>query len=83
MIRFTAPPGGVLTREVGAITGELELWLDEGGRVRIRYAGAADTYTVAGTPPRRWSIRSITDHVSADPGVDSGGNPVPARLPKR
>lgn len=53
---FTAPQGGVMTREVGVITGELELCTaaDAGGalRLRVRYAGAAEWYTVDGGPHR-------------------------------
>ncbi|TDC26743.1 hypothetical protein E1265_03455 [Streptomyces sp. 8K308] len=53
---FTAPRGGVMTREVGVITGELELHTGaaEDGTLtmRIRYAGAAEWYTVDGGPYR-------------------------------
>ncbi|WP_052848678.1 hypothetical protein [Streptomyces avicenniae] len=51
---FTAPRGGVMTKEVGVITGELELHTgaDEQGTLtmRIRYAGADEWYTVDGGP---------------------------------
>ena len=50
---LVAPPGGVMTDEVGAITGELELCREcaEDGLVSVlvRYAGALDWYTVTGT----------------------------------
>jgi len=50
---LVAPPGGVMTDEVGVITGELELRssCDEDGwvRVLVRYAGALDWYVVTGT----------------------------------
>ncbi|MEV1009493.1 hypothetical protein [Streptomyces sp. NPDC049881] len=53
---FTAPRGGVMTKEVGVITGELELHTDadEQGALtmRIRYAGADEWYTVDGGPFR-------------------------------
>jgi hypothetical protein len=47
---FLAPPGGVMTDEVGVITGELELRtrVTALGRVRVdvRYAGAEEWYRV-------------------------------------
>lgn len=51
---FTPPRGGVMTKEVGVITGELELHThaaeDGALTMRIRYAGAAEWYTVEGGP---------------------------------
>lgn len=53
---FKAPRGGVMTKEVGVITGELELatGADADGTLllRVRYAGAAEWYTVDGGPFR-------------------------------
>ncbi|GAB2905707.1 hypothetical protein [Streptomyces mayteni] len=53
---FTAPRGGVMTREVGVITGELELHTAAGDdgtlTLRVRYAGAAEWYTIDGGPYR-------------------------------
>jgi hypothetical protein len=50
---LVAPPGGVMTDEVGVITGELELCCRcaEDGLVTVlvRYAGALDWYAVTGT----------------------------------
>jgi hypothetical protein len=47
---FVAGPGGVMTDDVGVITGELELrtTLEPGGvlLVRVRYAGAKEWYRV-------------------------------------
>ena len=53
--RFTSTTGGVMTVEVGAITGELELQTHPTGndheiRALVRYAGARDQYTVVGSP---------------------------------
>lgn len=49
---ITAGPGGVMTDEVGVITGELTLRteLAEGGEVtvRVQYREAAEWYTVTG-----------------------------------
>lgn len=78
---FTAPPGGVLTRGVGAITGELELVALAGGRARVRYAGAQDVYTVTGTVPDGWSEQQVVAHLAADPGPGADGNPAATRLP--
>ncbi len=55
--RFDSTTGGVLTVEVGAITGGLELITRRAageGHVEalVRYAGARDLYTVAGSPLR-------------------------------
>ena len=50
---FTSTTGGVLTVEVGAITGDLELLTrptDSGIQTQVRYAGARDLYTVTGSP---------------------------------
>ena len=50
---FTSTTGGVLTVEVGAITGDLELLTrptDSGIEAEVRYAGARDLYTVSGSP---------------------------------
>jgi hypothetical protein len=50
---FTSTTGGVLTDEVGAITGDLELLTRPTGsgiETQIRYAGARDRYTVTGSP---------------------------------
>jgi len=59
-----APPGGVMTDEVGVITGELELrsvCAEDGSlTVLVRYAGALDWYCVTGTSGRR--LRDAGDH---------------------
>jgi hypothetical protein len=50
---FAAPTGGVMTEEVGAVTGELELLtrpFDGALQVLVRYAGAKEWYTVEGGP---------------------------------
>lgn len=53
---FKAPRGGVMTREVGVISGELELHTsaepDGTLLLRVRYAGAAEWYTLDGGPFR-------------------------------
>lgn len=50
---FTSTTGGVMTDEVGAVTGELELLCRteaDGFHVAVRYAGADEWYTVSGSP---------------------------------
>ncbi|WP_040391298.1 hypothetical protein [Catelliglobosispora koreensis] len=43
-----APPGGVMTDEVGAITGELTLAASEDtASVKVQYKDAAEWYTVS------------------------------------
>ena len=52
---FTSTTGGVMTNEAGAITGELELSCRPDAdllHVLVRYAGAAEWYTVSGSPVR-------------------------------
>ena len=50
---FHATPDGVMTDEVGVITGDLELrtTTDDGGTVHlaVRYAGADEWYTLTGS----------------------------------
>jgi hypothetical protein len=58
---FVTTTGGVMTDEVGAITGELELLTrvsqDGGIKVLVRYAGARDLYTVSGSP-----VHTVSEH---------------------
>lgn len=58
--RFTTPTGGITTKEVGAITGDVEAWLD-GDRLRITYVGAEEAYTVVGTRAGDNTPRIIND----------------------
>jgi hypothetical protein len=50
----TSTTGGVMTEEVGAVTGDLEVatrpLAAEGIEVTVRYAGAEEWYTVEGSP---------------------------------
>jgi hypothetical protein len=49
---ITAGPGGVMTEEVGVVTGDLTLRTELSGKgevtVRVRYKGADEWYTVQG-----------------------------------
>ncbi|MEB3371110.1 hypothetical protein [Saccharopolyspora mangrovi] len=59
---LTAPPGGVMTDEVGVITGDLELATDcEDGAVRvwIRYDGAEEWYRLSAADCR---LHDARDH---------------------
>ncbi|MET9078451.1 hypothetical protein ABZX95_41445 [Streptomyces sp. NPDC004232] len=53
--QVTAGPGGVMTDDVGVITGELTVRTDLGAdgctaRVRVQYTGAEEWYTLTGSP---------------------------------
>ncbi|MEU6081581.1 hypothetical protein [Streptomyces sp. NPDC047108] len=48
-----AGSGGVMTEEVGTITGDLTVhttWLEGEAAVAVQYTGASDWYTVSGSP---------------------------------
>lgn len=75
---FTTTLGGVMTREQGAITGDVEAWID-GDLLRIRYAGAEDVYTVDGAVAGRTLDQMVT-LLTTDPGVDADGNPKTVEL---
>ena len=50
---FASTTGGVMTREAGAVTGDLEISTHAEGdaiSVSVRYAGAEEWYTVEGSP---------------------------------
>jgi hypothetical protein len=83
--------GGVMTDEVGVVTGDLEIAtrLPNAGvfDVRVRYAGAEEWYTVAGSPVsadgRSFPAEELHEHVveyltTPRPGV--GGNEEPTSL---
>lgn len=70
---FTAPPGGIMTDDVGVITGPVEARID-GDLVRIRYEGASEEYTVTGTVGER-TPDEVWEQLTTDPGVDEYDNP--------
>ena len=84
---FASTTGGVMTDEVGAITGELELLTRPSGddiETRVRYVGAHDTYTVAGSPVRstgshRASHETILGRLTTPSRVEAG-NELPVDL---
>ncbi len=85
--------GGVITREVGAITGDLEIATLPKGEgvieVAVRYAGADEWYTVEGSPiqpgsaggpsERRELHERIVEHLTT-PGSMVEGNEEPVSL---
>ncbi|CCI54672.1 hypothetical protein BN13_80041 [Nostocoides jenkinsii Ben 74] len=80
-VGIVSPLGGVMTVEVGAITGHLNVWTLDGVHVLIGYVGSPDIYTAAGAIPDGCGLVDAVALLAADPGVDGDGNPVPARLP--
>ena len=92
---FFSTTGGVMTDEVGAITGELELLTcvtpdGRGIEALVSYAGAQDLYTVTGSPVR--TVAELPDQVEhraaheriletlATPGKIESGNEMPVDL---
>lgn len=78
-----------MTREAGAVTGDLELaTMVEGGRLlaRVRYAGANEWYEIEGSPARIEATdnpdeahRLIIEHLGR-PGPVTQGNEEPVSL---
>jgi hypothetical protein len=63
---FVSTTGGVMTDEVGTITGELELQTratpdGRGIEALVSYAGAQDLYTVSGSPVQRATLSEHPD----------------------
>lgn len=88
---FTSTTGGVMTKEAGAITGELEVSTKVSrGEIEadIRYAGADEWYTVEGSPAQIEDTESsapedLHDRVVEQlttPGMTVDGNEQPASL---
>lgn len=70
-----------MTREVGSITGMVEVDLLKDGGVCIAYEGAADRYTVAGKKaPQGVTLEDVVAHLSRESDVDDFGNPEPVDL---
>lgn len=73
----TAGPGGVMTDEVGVITGDVTLTTEPapGGtvQVRIQYTGAEEWYTVTGSPTPHPADGLAVFHERVVDAVKAGG----------
>ncbi len=92
--KFVSTAGGVMTEEVGAVTGDLELLTrptTEAGDARlealVRYAGAEEWYTVSGSPLAKAAggedHRALHEEALRQlttPGSMDGGNEPPVDL---
>ncbi len=78
---FTTPSGGVMTNEAGAITGDVEVWINPAHpeQLAIRYAEADDTYNVTGQVAGR-SLDELVEILTTDPGLGGDGNPASSHL---
>lgn len=88
---ISSTTGGVMTKEAGAITGELEVstGVGEGGlEATVRYGGAAEWYTVEGSPvplegAERLTSNDLHERIVEQlttPGPVVEGNEQPASL---
>lgn len=81
-----APPGGVLARHVGAVTGPLTLRLSGRGdgkvHFHVAYEGADEFYELTGSPrsARAHLAREVAAHLQVDAGPDEFGNARPSDL---
>lgn len=76
-MNFKSPAGGVMTREVGAVTGKLSLKSeeDDGRKIaRVAYEGSDEFYTVVGSVDKSLGDEDIVKHLTADVGYDEFGN---------
>ncbi len=75
---FDSPAGGVMTDEVGAVTGPLSAWVERRGDVSVvlvSYRGSVDRYTVAGGPVAgEVSLERVREVLTREPGLDEAGN---------
>ncbi len=91
---FTSTTGGVMTREAGAVTGDLEITTraeEDALGAFVRYAGADEWYTVEGgpidlastAPPSADELRELHERVLSHlsrPGRVVDGNELPVSL---
>ncbi len=83
--RIQSTIGGVMTEEVGAITGDLEVETALAGRhldVKVAYAGACDWYRVRGAPlivttgaDLQHLHRLVTERLTTPRSVRGGNEP--------
>ncbi|WP_045301725.1 hypothetical protein [Saccharothrix sp. ST-888] len=69
--------GGVLTKEIGAISGDLTvhtMWIDGEARCTVQYSGALDWFTVQGSPvPAEDESTARNIHQAMVNAVKAGG----------
>ncbi|MFF3956949.1 hypothetical protein ACFYY1_27580 [Streptomyces sp. NPDC001890] len=79
--------GGVLTDEVGVLSGDLTVhttWADDSAQVTVQYSGAIDWYTMSGSPVRCCSEEdSRRLHDAAVQAVRNGEAATVPVLPRR
>jgi hypothetical protein len=86
---FASTVGGVMTREAGAVTGDLELETTLEGHnllAMVRYAGASEWYEIEGSPAQIEATGSpdeahslLVEHLGC-PGPITQGNEAPVSL---
>ncbi|MFE9560086.1 hypothetical protein ACFYM0_03140 [Streptomyces sp. NPDC006487] len=78
-----AGPGGVMTDEVGVVTGDVTLTTEAGPhdtvRVRVQYTGAQEWYTLTGSPASLPPHGLAAFHERVVDAVKAGGG---AEVPK-
>ncbi|MFI1866004.1 hypothetical protein [Streptomyces jumonjinensis] len=79
--------GGVLTDEVGALTGDLTVhttWAGDEARVAVQYSGASDWFTMSGSPtPCASEDDSRALHQAVVQAVQKGGGATVPSLPHK
>lgn len=75
---LTVEAGGVMTNEVGVVTGELEVTTEPtpgGTGVIVSYVGSPDRYTVTGSPiAGQPSHEDVVNELARDRGTGPDGN---------
>ncbi|UNO43207.1 hypothetical protein [Streptomyces sp. MST-110588] len=75
-----AGAGGVVTDEIGVITGELTVhttWTEDQAHIAVQYTGALDWFTLTGSPvPAHSEAHSRAVHQAAVDAVRAGGGAV-------
>ncbi|MFF8955518.1 hypothetical protein [Streptomyces sp. NPDC014894] len=78
--------GGVLTEEVGPLTGDLSVhttWADGEARIAVQYSGASDWFTLSGSPiPCATEEDSRALHQAVVEAVEQGGGASVPAVPR-
>lgn len=80
--QIVAPPGGIMTNDVGVVTGDVVVRTTPvaegtaaGTAVTVSYVGSTDVYTVSGSPlTQPIDHGAVVDHLATDRGVGDDGN---------